>query len=184
MLLGAYLLGSVPSAYVVCRLLAGVDIRRVGDGNVGTKNTFESVGRAAGIVVGALDIGKGMLAVWLARHLAFSEALVRWAGVCVVLGHDFPLFLGFRGGQGMAATVGVLLVLFPCATLLALAVVAVVLVFTRRWNLSCCIGLGLLPILVALFGSAVRDALYPVLLLPVIGVRKLMMVLRVHHARV
>lgn len=112
-LLGAYLPGSIPSAYIVARLVAGLEIRQVGDGNMGAKNTFESVSRLAGVVVGVADIGKGALAVALARYLAVSEGVVLLAAACAVLGHDFPLFLGFQGGQGMATMVGVFCVLFP-----------------------------------------------------------------------
>jgi glycerol-3-phosphate acyltransferase PlsY len=97
-LLGAYLLGSIPSAYVIARFVAGVDIRRIGNGNMGDKNTFESVGWLAGLVVGVADIGKGVLAVAMARHFHLPGDLILWAGFCVVLGHDFPLFLRFRGG--------------------------------------------------------------------------------------
>jgi glycerol-3-phosphate acyltransferase PlsY len=111
-LLGAYLLGSVPSAYIVARFVAGVDIRQVGDGNMGAKNTFETVGKLAGVAVGVADVGKGALAVAIARHFSLSEEVALLSGACAVLGHDFPLFLGFRGGQGMAAMVGIFSVLY------------------------------------------------------------------------
>nr|HID13709.1 glycerol-3-phosphate acyltransferase [Anaerolineae bacterium] len=173
-LLGAYLLGSTPSAYLVARFAAEVDIRRVGDGNVGAKNTFESVGWLPGLVVAAADIGKGALAVAMARHFNLPENVVLLAGACVVLGHDFSLFLRFRGGQGMAAMVGVFAMLFPREMGLALLVLAIALAITRNWDLSCGIGFGLLPILLWLAGRPSKRVLYPVLLLPSIGVKKLM----------
>ena len=83
-LLGAYLLGSVPSAYIVARFVAGVDIRQVGDGNMGAKNTFESVGKLAGVVVGVADVGKGALAVAMARYSSVSEEVALLAGACSV----------------------------------------------------------------------------------------------------
>jgi glycerol-3-phosphate acyltransferase PlsY len=173
-LLGAYLLGSIPSAYLVARFVAGVDIRQVGDGNVGTKNTFESVGWLPGLVVGAADLGKGALAVAMARHYNLPEHVVLWAGACVVLGHDFPLFLRFQDGQGMATMIGVFGVLFPREMGLALLVLAVSLAITHNWDLSCGISLGLLPVLLWFAGKPSKQALYPVLLLPTIGMKKLM----------
>lgn len=183
-LLGAYLLGSIPSAYVVARFVAGVDIRRVGDGNMGAKNTFESVGRLAGVVVGAADIGKGALAVAMARYFDLSENLVLWAGFLVVLGHDFPLFLRFRGGQGMAAMVGVFGVLFPYEMGIVLLTLAVVLALTHNWDLSCGIAFGMLPVLLILFGYPTRQVLYPVLMLPTIGAKKLLARWQARHATV
>jgi len=181
-LLGAYLLGSIPSAYLMARFVAGMDIRRAGDGNVGAKNTFESVGWLPGLVVAAADVGKGALAVVMARHFDLPENVVLWAGACAVLGHDFSLFLRFRGGQGMAAMVGIFGVLFPYETGLALLILAVVLAITRNWDLSCGIGFGLLPVLLGLFGRPTKQVLYPVLLLPTIGVKKLMAVWQARRA--
>jgi len=180
-LLGAYLLGSIPSAYVIARFAAGVDIRRVGDGNMGAKNTFESVGWLAGLVVGAADIGKGALAVAMARHFSLPENLILWTGFCVVLGHDFPLFLRFWGGQGMAAMVGVFGVLFPRELGITLVALAVVLALTRNWDLSCGIAFGLLPVLLVFFGHPTKQVLYPVLLLPTIGVKKLLAIWQARH---
>jgi glycerol-3-phosphate acyltransferase PlsY len=174
-LLGAYLLGSIPSAYLVARF-ARVDIRQLGNGNMGAKNTFESLGWLPGLVVVAADMGKGALAMAMARHFHLPEIVVMLAGVSVVLGHDFPLFLRFRDGQGMATIVGVLGVLFPRETGLALVVFAIALVATHNWDLSCGIGFVLLPILLWLSGQPSRRALYPVLLAPTIGVKKLVQV--------
>ena len=172
-LLGAYLLGSIPSAYLVARFAAGVDIRQVGDGNIGAKNTFEAVGWLPGLVTAAADVGKGALAAAMARHFNLPENVVLLAGACVALGHDFMLFLRFQGGQGMAAMVGVFAVLFPREMGLALLALAIALAITRNWDLSCGIGFGLLPVLLWLAGRPPKRVLYPVLLLPTIGVKKL-----------
>jgi len=180
-LLGAYLLGSVPSAYIVARFVAGVDIRQVGDGNMGAKNTFESVGKLAGVVVGVADVGKGALAVAMARYFSVSEEVALLAGACAVLGHDFPLFLGFRGGQGMAAMVGIFSVLFPQQMVLALCALAITLVISRNWDLSCAAGFVSLVILMWLVGQPPRRLLYVVLLLPTLGLRKLMQAWQARH---
>ena len=133
----AYLLGSIPSAYIASHLILKKDIRELGDGNMGAKNTFHSVGWLAGAVVAAADIAKGALAVGLARAAHGSEELVLAAGACAVLGHDFPLFARFRGGQGMATILGVFGVLFPRETLIAVCMLGLVLALTRNWDLSC-----------------------------------------------
>jgi len=127
-------------------------------------------------VVVSADMGKGALAMAMARHFELPEIILMLAGVCVVLGHDFPLFLRFRDGQGMATIVGVLGVLFPRETGLALAVFCIALAITHNWDLSCGIGFVLLPILLWLSGQPSRRALYPVLLAPTIGVKKLVQV--------
>jgi len=169
----AYLLGSIPTAYIVGRLTAGVDIRQVGDGNVGAKNVYLHVGPLPGIVVGLVDIAKGALAVLCARWLGLPEIAVMMAGFIVVLAHDWMLPLRFRGGQGMAASVGTVLVLLPRETFIALAAVGLFLALTRNWDLSCGLGLGLLPLLAWLAGQPPRRALYPVFLFPTIGLKKL-----------
>lgn len=184
MLLGAYLLGSFPSAYLITRFVAGVDIRQLGDGNVGAKNTWLSVGRLPGLVVGITDAAKGALAVVMARQFHMSGNVVLLTGVCVVLGHDFPLFLRFKGGQGMAAMVGVFFTLFPRESGLAFLAWFATLVLTRKWDLSCLVGFTLLPILMGAFGRPLKQILYPIVMLPTLAVRKLMVAWRTRRVTV
>jgi glycerol-3-phosphate acyltransferase PlsY len=173
-LVAAYLLGSIPSAYIASHLVLRKDIRDLGDGNMGAKNTFHSVGWLAGSLVAAADIAKGALAVVLARAMQASEGVVLAAGACAVLGHDFPLFAHFRGGQGMATILGVFGVLFPRETLLAVCMLGLVLVLTRSWDLSCAAAFVLLVGLIWAAGQPLGRLLYPFFLLPTIGVRKFM----------
>jgi len=180
-LLGAYLLGSIPTAYIVARIVAGMDIRRLGDGNVGAKNTLESVGRLAGLVVAVADVGKGVLAVAMARYFSATEEVTLLAGMCAVLGHDFSLFLRLQGGQGMATTVGVFGALFPQETAVGLIALAIVYAVTRNWDLSCGIGLGLLAMVMWIAGQSTLRVLYAMTLLPIIGVKKLLQVWRGRH---
>jgi glycerol-3-phosphate acyltransferase PlsY len=181
-LLGAYLLGSFPSAYLITRRVTGIDIRQLGNGNAGTRNTWLSVGWLPGLAVGITDAAKGALAIAMARQFHMAENVVLLAGACVVLGHDFPLFLGFRGGQGMAAMVGVFFTLFPRESVLALLAWLITLVLTRKWDLSCLVGFTLLPILMGAFGRALKQILYPIVLLPTLAVRKLMVAWRTRRA--
>jgi glycerol-3-phosphate acyltransferase PlsY len=170
----AYLLGSIPSAYIASHLILRKDIRELGDGNMGAKNTFHSVGWLAGAAVAAADIAKGALAVELARVAHGPEELVLAAGACAVLGHDFPLFARFRGGQGMATILGVFGVLFPRETLLAVCMLGLVLVLTRNWDLSCAAAFILLVGLIWAAGQPLDRLFYPFFLLPTIGIRKFM----------
>jgi glycerol-3-phosphate acyltransferase PlsY len=172
-LLGAYLFGSLPTAYILTRILTGKDIRQLGDGNVGGKNTFESVGKLAGFSVSVIDIGKGLLTIAAAKYLSMSEGVILLAGACVVLGHDFSIFLGFQGGQGMAATAGVFGGLFPMVTILAVATFFLTLAVTKNWDVSCAVGLLLLVIGVWITGHSINQILFSILILPWIGVKKL-----------
>jgi acyl phosphate:glycerol-3-phosphate acyltransferase len=113
LILASYLIGSVPSAYLVTRLLKGQDIRQLGDGNAGAANVFRAVGSGAGLTVGIIDIGKGAAAVLLARGVLDSSTAQMVAGVAVVAGHNWPVQLGWRGGRGAATAVGVSMVLLP-----------------------------------------------------------------------
>lgn len=105
-----YLLGSIPTAYIVGRILKGVDIRQIGDGNMGAANTFRQLGPKAGMTVGIIDAAKGALAVFIAQQASLPLFAVLLTGTAVVVGHNWPIFLGFRGGRGEATTIGVLLV--------------------------------------------------------------------------
>jgi glycerol-3-phosphate acyltransferase PlsY len=110
---GAYLLGSIPTAYLVGRWRRGIDVRRVGSGNVGGSNLRATVGLWATVTVGLFDVGKGALPVWLGLRLGLGETVALLAGLAAVAGHNWPPWLRFQGGRGMASTLGVLLVLFP-----------------------------------------------------------------------
>lgn len=96
----AYLLGSIPFAYIAGRLFRGIDIRQIGGGNMGAVNIAREIGPAPGLLVLVADIAKGSLAVIIALRLDLSLILVFGAGFAVVLGHNWPVFLKFKGGQG------------------------------------------------------------------------------------
>jgi glycerol-3-phosphate acyltransferase PlsY len=181
-ILAAYLLGSFPSAHIAARALTGKTIHDLGDGNMGAKNTFLSVGRLAGAVVALVDVGKGSLAVALANAFATSETIILLAGVCVVLGHDFPFATGFRGGQGMAAFVGVSLALFPRETIVGMAILAMTLVLTHNWDASCVAAFVVLVGAMLLSGQPPRRLAYPFIVLPTIAVRKFMQLREAHQA--
>ncbi|MCH8226554.1 MAG: glycerol-3-phosphate acyltransferase, partial [Chloroflexi bacterium] len=108
LLLISYFIGSVPTAYLATRLLKGQDIRQLGDRNVGAANVYRSVGPGIGVAVGIIDIAKGAVAVLLVKGLVDSTGLEMTAGVAALAGHNWPVYLGLRGGRGAATAVGVL----------------------------------------------------------------------------
>lgn len=181
-LVGSFLLGAVPSAYLIARVVAGVDIRTVGDGNVGAKNVYLSVGRWPGVAVAVFDISKGAAAVIMARALGESEGLARAAGMAAVLGHDFTPFLNFQGGQGMAAMLGVFGLLYPWELAAALLIAAVVWAVARHWDLSWFVAFGFFAASLWFTGHTVAEALYPVFMLPTIGLKKALQVWQARRA--
>ena len=142
-----YLLGSIPSAYIAARLIKGKDIRRIGGGNVGARNTFQEVGKGAGIAVGIFDVGKGAAAVAIAQWaLDVPETFVLAVGLAAVVGHIWPIYLKFSGGNGLATTIGVLAILMPWGLLVVLSITAILTVITRNPILSLNIGLISMPL--------------------------------------
>ena len=132
----AYLIGSFPTAYLAGRLRKGVDIREVGSRNVGAMNVFYKVGFVAGLIVLAIDIGKGIAAVALARWLGVPLIAQLFAGLAAVIGHSFPVFLKFRGGRGGATCIGILVFLMPWGTPVYAAIFGISLLLTRYPTLS------------------------------------------------
>ena len=148
-----YLLGSIPFAYIAGRLKKGVDIRQVGGRNVGALNTFREIGVTAGLAVLIADVAKGLLAVFIAQWLGLSLIWTFVAGFAATVGHNWPIFLGFKGGKGVATTLGVLLALLPRELAISLAVIAVVIIITSNVRLGVIVGLAFLPLIVWQFNE-------------------------------
>lgn len=158
----AYLLGSIPTGYLVAKA-KGVDIRSVGSGNIGATNVFRILGKQAGIFVLTVDALKGFLAAWLVPILVLKflppaeQALTQaglierkeWlaiiAGVSAVLGHNYTCWLKFKGGKGIATSAGVLIALFPKAFLVCLAVWLIVFLLSKYVSLASILAAACLP---------------------------------------
>ncbi len=143
-----YLLGSIPTAYIVSRMRKGVDIRHVGSGNMGAANVMRQIGAHEGVFVGIVDVAKGAGAILIARALNVSELWVFGAGFAALVGHNFPVFARFRGGRGSATIIGIFFVLAPKAMLVTLALVAIPFFTTRKFMAALFIGFGLLPLFI------------------------------------
>jgi acyl phosphate:glycerol-3-phosphate acyltransferase len=136
LILFAYVLGAVPTGYLLARRLKGIDIRRVGSGNPGATNVFRTVGKAAGAATLLIDAGKGWLPVWLAQRAGPGDVLPVLCGLAAVAGHTWPVFLSFRGGKGVATSAGVFLALLPLPTLAALAAFGLGFGFSRHVSIG------------------------------------------------
>ena len=143
----AYLLGSIPFGYLLVRIFRHEDIRASGSGNIGATNVARSGSKGLGIATLLLDLGKAWLAVVIAKNLApgnFDLAMI--AAVAAILGHMFPVWLGFKGGKGVASGLGVFLALVPWASLCILGVFAVVFLLTRYVSLASVIAAASFPV--------------------------------------
>jgi acyl phosphate:glycerol-3-phosphate acyltransferase len=145
--LGAYLLGSISFSYLIVKAREGMDVRTVGSGNAGATNVLRASGKGPAAAVLLLDMTKGVLAVAVARWLQTAPAVVGAAAVAVVLGHVFPVFLGFRGGKGVATSAGALGALAPGAMLFTLLVFVAVVFWKRYVSLGSITAAAAFPLL-------------------------------------
>ncbi len=147
----AYLLGAIPFGLLVVKALGGPDIREIGSGNIGAANVIRNAGTFAGILTLLLDAGKGYLAVWLVAHLTSGN--IRWmmiAAVCAVVGHMFPIWLGFKGGKGVATGLGVFLPICWHAVAAAVVLWLLVVIFWRYSSLGSISAAAAMPLFVYL----------------------------------
>jgi glycerol-3-phosphate acyltransferase PlsY len=166
----AYLLGSIPFGYLIVRASGRGDVRETGSGGTGATNVTRRAGKSAGVLTLALDALKGAAAVLVARLVLTEGFRVDWwvaaAAVAVVAGHVFPVWLGFRGGKGVATGLGVFAVLAPLALLCALPVFVLVVWATRYVSLGSIIAAALMPL--AVWALSARSAARGEELLPVL----------------
>ncbi len=149
--LAAYLLGSVPFGLVMARLFGLGDIRQIGSGNIGATNVLRTGNKPAAALTLVLDAGKGGIAVLVARALLAEDA-AQIAGFAAFLGHCFPIFLGFKGGKGVATFIGTLLALFWPAGIAACVTWLLVAAVGRISSLSALVAAALAPVFVTVFG--------------------------------
>ena len=158
--LGSYLLGSVPTAYLVVKFLRSEDIRELGSKNVGALNAYHQVGVLGSLLVLSVDALKGVLAVWIPQWLGAPQWTVFLTATLVVLGHNWPVLLGFRGGKGVATILGISLAILPILTLISLVPTLIATLLTR--NVVTGVGIGLIvfnTLAVATTGDTAQIAL-------------------------
>jgi acyl phosphate:glycerol-3-phosphate acyltransferase len=148
----AYLLGSIPFGLLIVKAVGGEDIRSAGSGNIGAANVARNAGWLAGILTLLFDAGKGYLAVWIAGR--YTNGSGRWmiaAAVAAVAGHIFPIWLGFKGGKGVATTLGAFLPISAGAVAAAAALWVLIVLFWRYSSLGSIVAATSLPALVYVF---------------------------------
>jgi glycerol-3-phosphate acyltransferase PlsY len=147
-----YLLGSVSFSYIAGRIFGGIDIRTVGSGNAGATNVYRNLGLKPFLFASFFDILKGLVAVILTKSLfPENEILIILSAVAVIIGHNWPIFFGFKGGKGIASTIGVVIGLHPLSALIVIVTMALIVYITRYVSLGSLISTLLLPILFYLF---------------------------------
>ena len=189
----AYLLGSIPFGYLLVKLFKGSDIRESGSGNIGATNVARSGSTVLGLLTLLLDAGKGALAVWLT--IAISRSVLRAstrdayefgavAALCAICGHMFPLWLGFRGGKGVATAAGGFAVIAPVALLLSLGIFVLVAVISRFVSLGSIISVAAFPFIAYFLSpSAIRGSSAASVFLLMISAGVLLVIAK-HHTNI
>ena len=149
----SYIYGSIPFGLILVRVIKGVDIRKIGSGNIGATNVSRVLGLKLGLVSGVLDISKGFIPVIIGKYLGLSTAELFFAGLLGVVGHDFSIFLSFKGGKGVASTLGFILALNPLVILIEIVPFFVTFFITRIVSLSSIIALIFLPFAFLILGD-------------------------------
>jgi glycerol-3-phosphate acyltransferase PlsY len=141
----AFLLGSLPTGLIVARI-RGVDLKNVGSGNIGATNVLRTTGKGPALVTLMGDSLKGVLAVLLARYFGAGVLFEGLMGLCAVLGHNFSLFLKFKGGKGVATSLGVLTIYSPQTGLFTIIIWLMTVLITKYSSLGALVSFGLMPI--------------------------------------
>jgi glycerol-3-phosphate acyltransferase PlsY len=158
-----YLLGAIPFSYIIARYLRHIDIRQRGSGNVGALAVWREAGPLFGILALCADVGKGVLAIYVARWLDLEVVWVCVAGFAAVAGHNWPVFLKFRGGKGASTIMGVLLAFMPLQFVIGLGIAVLVFMPTSNIRLGI-IGLACIPLIAWLFHKPPEYIYYPLAL--------------------
>lgn len=150
----AYLVGSIPFSLIFAKIFTGVDVRAGGSGNVGATNVLVTTGKKrAALTAVFFDIAKGFSVVVFARIIFGSDTYAYFAGFFAIVGHDFPVYLNFKGGKGIATTVGSIIALSPYAIWFVLIAYIVSLLVTRYFILSSLVALAALPVIMWMLGE-------------------------------
>ena len=178
LVLMAYLIGSLPTAYLLGRWLRGVDIRTLGDGNMGAGNAYHVLGRRVGVAVAVVDAAKGTLAAFVAKQIADGALPPMAAGMATVAGHNWPFFLQFRGGRGAASALGTLLFILPRAAFPLGLLAFIPLFITRSTTVALTFVFIPLPLVAWLTGASYMQIGYAGVLPITVGVSHLFSIKR------
>ena len=165
----SYLIGSLSFGYMLGKMGRGIDVRQYGSGSVGSTNILRTLGPLPAVVIFLLDMAKGLAAVLLGSWLTGSPTMAMICGICAVLGHNWPVWFGLRGGRGIATSLGILLAFNPTAFLVLLAYGIIVIFIFRYVSLASVTGSALFPLAFWVFrNSAVLETNRNIILLSII----------------
>ena len=152
LLLAAYLIGAIPTGIILTKLAGGEDLRKVGSGNIGATNVYRTAGRTLGIITLLGDCLKGVIPLLVAIHLCnYQGTSLALVALAAFVGHCYPVYLGFKGGKGVATALGIFLVLSPKSILCALLLFVLLLWYKRYISLASILSAAAIPLLVLLF---------------------------------
>lgn len=161
----SYFIGNITSAYFVAKWMANIDIRNYGSKNAGATNILRTLGWKAALLTLFLDLLKGIVAVKLGFWLSGGNSLIPLlCGIAVVAGHNWPIILGFKGGKGIATSLGVILTISPLISLITILIGAVIIIITRYVSLASISGAFVYPMLMLIFGKPVEEVLFAIVL--------------------
>lgn len=149
----SYIIGSIPNGLIIGKLMKGVDLREFGSKNIGATNAFRVLGPWPAFLVFLTDMAKGLLCVYLGQYLTDTSLGQLVGGIAAIAGHNWSLFLGFKGGRGVATGLGVIAVLVPKVTAIVFLIWAVIVYITRYVSLGSIVAAAMLPIFIWLFGE-------------------------------
>ncbi|MGV3488071.1 MAG: glycerol-3-phosphate 1-O-acyltransferase PlsY [Tuberibacillus sp.] len=149
----AYLIGAISFSIIITKLIKKEDIRNFGSGNAGATNTMRVLGKGPAIIVLLLDVLKGIIAILIAKAFGLEDWAIAVTGLLAIIGHNWPVYFGFRGGKGVATTIGVICMLLLTPGLIAGAVAIIIIILTRYVSLGSLIFTVGTPIVALIFGS-------------------------------
>lgn len=182
----AYLLGSIPFGYLLIKhvFTSGEDVRQIGSGGIGATNVTRRAGRTAGLITYFFDVAKGVAAVMLMKLVAGDDySWIGAAAVAAIVGHIFPIFLGFRGGKGVATGVGVYLALAPYSVLTTLVLWALIVYFSRYVSLGSIIATAAVPLWTLLYYGLLQPGPH-LKALVIIGIIGCALIVAKHHENI
>ena len=182
----AYLLGSIPFGYLLIKYVftSGEDVREIGSGGIGATNVTRRAGRTAGLITYFFDVAKGVAAVMLMRLVAGDDYFwIGAAAVAAIVGHIFPVFLGYRGGKGVATGVGVYLALAPYSVLTTLVLWALIVYFSRYVSLGSIIATAAVPLWTLLYYGLLQPSPH-LKALVIIGIAGCALIVAKHHENI
>lgn len=165
-----YFLGSIPSGYIMGRLTKGINLPAQGK-TTGTLSVMRHAGIVPGIITLAMDMGKGVAAVLIARWMGAPELVILGSGLTAIIGHNWPVFIGFRGGRGLATSIAVLATVMPLPLASSLCILLIVWPLSRNISLAGGLTIAFLPLIAWLWGASTMLIFYPLVIAVPLAVR-------------